>query len=209
MILNEERINSNKQEFIGLLKSIKREGALIDKLINKLESSDFFEAPASAKNHLACKGGLVEHCLNVYYNLKHLVLYKKLEIPEESIIITALLHDFSKMNVYELAVTNKKVYSEQGTKSDNLGKFDWIAETSYKRKEEAKTFIFGNHEQTSEYMVRQFIPLTIIESIAILHHMGGQGFDCAKDNLSLIYTKYPLACLLHLADMMATFVDEA
>ena len=68
-IPDEETVEANKQEFINLVKKIEREGANITHLLDKLEKSDFYYAPASAKYHGAYRGGLVDHCLNVYYNL--------------------------------------------------------------------------------------------------------------------------------------------
>ena len=53
-----------KDAIINLLKSVERDG--IEELISYLESSDFFEAPASTKYHLAEAGGLAKHSLNVY-----------------------------------------------------------------------------------------------------------------------------------------------
>ena len=53
-----------KEEFIKLLKETNREG--MDKLIEFLENSDFFEAPASTRYHGNFKGGLVEHSMKVY-----------------------------------------------------------------------------------------------------------------------------------------------
>ena len=38
--------------------------------------------------------------------------------------------------------------------------------------------------------------------------MGGMSWDSAKDNITEVYGKYTLAVLLHLADMLATYVDE-
>lgn len=214
MPISNERIQQNHDEFISLLSQIQREGANIEKLITKLEHSDFFIAPASAKYHSAFPGGLAEHCLNVYYNLKHLVKYKEPligenTISEDSIIITALLHDLSKMNYYEKCAYNKKQYTPQGSKKDELGSFDWVTEEGFKTKDVKSRFLYGNHEMNSEYMIRQFIPLTMEESIAILHHMGAMSFDCAKDDISAIFSKYPLALLLHLADMAATYVEES
>ena len=96
----------NKQEFIELLRSTKREG--IEDLINWLsEKSDFFEAPSSTIYHCNYPGGLCQHSLNVYYAARDFYeTYKKLSLPEknvesipmESIIITALLHDLCKAN---------------------------------------------------------------------------------------------------------------
>lgn len=211
-MIDSERMQANHDEFVDLLRSIKREGADIERLINKLEHSDFFTAPASAKFHGAFEGGLVEHCLNVYYNLMHLVKYKdpvlQNPIDEESIIIVSLLHDISKMNLYEKTVRSKKVYDENGNSKDELGRFDWISEWGWKRKDARDTFVYGNHEMNSEFMIRQFIPLTVEESSAILHHMGSMSYDSAKDDIGVVFGKYPLAMLLYLADMLSTYADE-
>lgn len=211
MNFSEEYIESNKKTFIDLLRNIKRDGANIEGLISKLESSDFFVAPASTSWHNAIKGGLVDHSLNVYYNLKSLVKNKHLEevIPEETIIVCSLLHDLSKMNFYEKSIRNIKVYSDTGSKYDNLGRFDWVSEEVYKVVHESKRFQYGNHEENSEFMIRCFIPLTLEESIAILHHHGGKGFDSTQQNISYIMSKNPLLTLLHAADMISTFVDES
>ena len=63
---------SCKEEFIEIFKEkVTRPGA--DALLNYLENkSDFFTAPASARYHLACEGGLCEHSLNVYHCLVRL-----------------------------------------------------------------------------------------------------------------------------------------
>ena len=121
-------------------------------------------------------------------------------------IICALLHDFSKMNLYEVTNFNKKVYSENGSKSDNGGRFDWVTEQGYKTVDLADRFVYGNHEETSEYMIRQFIPLKTEESVAILHHHGGMGWDSSQTNISDIYQRYPLALMLHLADMTCAYL---
>lgn len=208
---SQEVLNQMKDKIISLLRDIHRDGANIDGLINKLETSDFFYAPASTKYHNCFAGGLADHSLNVYYNLKRMVENKGLEeqIPEESIIICAILHDFSKINFYEKTIRNKKVYTEQGSKYDNLGNYEWVSEESYSTKSDSERFVYGNHEETSEFMIRSFIPLTLEESVAVLNHHGGVGYDSTKTNFPSVYNKYPLACLLHLADMMSTYVDES
>lgn len=202
-------IEKNKQEFIELIKSINREGFDSQKLIDKLENSDFFTAPASSKYHLSVEGGLCQHSLNVYRNLLSLSNMKfHNKFSDDTLKIVGLLHDISKMNYYELTFSNKKVYHEMGTKKDNGGAYDWVTVSSYKTKEPNDRFIFGNHEMTSEFMVRCFIPLTVEESVAILHYNGGKGFDSAQENMGDIYNAYPLALLLHTADMLSCYVDE-
>ena len=92
----------NKDVIIEMLKSVNRPG--IKELISYIESSDFFEAPASSKYHLAEEGGLAKHSLNVYYNLIKLCV--SLDIPNETIIIISLLHDICKTNCYKKSVKN-------------------------------------------------------------------------------------------------------
>ena len=60
-----------KEKFLELLKTVKREG--MEDLINFLEKSDFFKAPASTRFHGNYEGGLVEHSLKVYEILSHKV----------------------------------------------------------------------------------------------------------------------------------------
>lgn len=208
---NNEELATMKAEFLSILDSIKREGMNKDGLVAKLESSDFFTAPASTRYHNSVRGGLLDHSLNVYYNLKSLVERRGLseKISEDSIKIVGLLSDMSKMNFYQVSYRNEKKYHDYGTKSDEGGRFDWIATKCYTVIDDKERFLYGNHEQTSEYMVRTYIPLTYAESVAILHHHGGTNSDSLKDNTPAIFARYPLAALLHTADMISTYVDES
>ena len=202
------QIADNKSKFIELVNSIEREGFLKEQLLAKLENSDFYYAPASTKYHGAYRGGLCEHSLNVYYNLVKLNEIKNSNISEDTLKIVALFHDLSKMNLYETYFQNKKNYHAGGSKHDEGGAFDWEAVSAYKVKEASDRFIFGSHEQTSEFMLRSYCPLTYEESIAVLHHHGGMGWDSAQDNITEVFNRYPIATLLHIADMIATFLDE-
>lgn len=206
----DEQITNMKSEFIELINSIGREGFKKDALLAKLESSDFYTAPASTKYHDSVKGGLLDHSLNVYYNLKSLVERKGLKdkISEDSIKIVGLLHDLGKINTYKIYYKNEKKYSDYGSKRDEGGKFDWVAVQGYTIVDDSEKFLYGNHEQTCEYMVSVYVPLTYVESIAILHHHGGLSNDSANDNVSAIFSRYPLAVLLHLADMLSVYIDE-
>ena len=66
-MLDNKQIEENKNYFIALIKSIKRDDSDIDSLIDYLENkSDFFTAPASTVYHNNFEGGLCEHSLNVY-----------------------------------------------------------------------------------------------------------------------------------------------
>ena len=210
-MLDAIKIEDNKQKFISLLYSLERTGARVTDLVARLENSDFFIAPGSTRYHAVYEGGLCQHCLNVYENLKSLVELKGLEdeISKDSILICGLLHDFSKMNLYKPTVKNEKVYFEGGTKHDACGNFDWVSKPGWKVASDEERFIFGNHEETSEFMIRTYIPLSFEESAAILNHHGGIGFDSAQGGIaSKAMARYPLAALLHIADMLSTYVDE-
>ena len=211
-MLSDIQIENNKQEFINLINKIERESFKKDLFFSKMENSDFYYAPASTKYHNNFKGGLVDHCLNVYYRLINLVKLAGLEdrASDESCIIVALMHDLAKRNFYSISIRNKKKYSESGKRDDRdgNGRYDWVSVPGYIVADSSERFLYGNHEQTSEFMASQFIDLTVEESVAILHHMGGLSFDSTKEDYFSIYRRYPLALLLFEADMIAACIDE-
>lgn len=58
-------MSDNKELFLEHFRAnVTRRGA--DKLLEWLETTDFFTAPASTRFHAAYAGGLLEHSLNVY-----------------------------------------------------------------------------------------------------------------------------------------------
>lgn len=201
-MLTEEQIKNNRERFLEIINSIKVEGANLPSLTKWLDNSDFFFAPASTKYHCSYAGGLCQHSLNVYNVLTRLAKEFKdetgYEIPEDSIKITALMHDMAKVNFYESYLKN--------VKNEETGQWEKVPE--YRVKDAADRFILGNHEQNSEYIAHTFFPLTVEESSAILHHHAGTGWDSAKDECPAIFNKYALATLLHTADFIATFLYE-
>lgn len=207
--ISEDKIKENKHIFIDLLKSTERE--CVDSLINYLEDkTDFFIAPASTRYHGSFEGGLCAHSLSVYNYATKLakVLFEEseIEIPEDSLKIVALLHDISKVNTYEISYSNKKEYSPNGSKWDENGKFDWVSVKGYKMIDNENRFIFVNHECASEFICRQFIPLRMAESVAIMLHHNGMSKDSIPGDMAAInYAKYPLALILHEADLLAAY----
>lgn len=196
MEFSQDFILSNKQKFIDLINSIEREGFKKEELLTKLENSDFYYAPASVKYHNSFKGGLVDHCLCVYNNLKSLVISKHLEetISEDSIKIVSVFHDISKMNFYEEYDKNVKVEGK------------WVQEKCFKIRD--NRFIFGSHEENSYFIASKYIPLTYDESIAIINHMGGMGFDSSQHTVGEVFSQSSLATLLFVADTISTYIDE-
>ena len=209
-MINEETIQTNKDYFLDLVRSIEREGMNTERLIAQLEGSDFFIAPASVMYHNAFRGGLCAHSINVYKTLVDMcnAIYPDNTCPYDAntLKIVALFHDFDKMNKYECTVMNKKVYSEAGTKYDQMGKYDWVSVPGFKKKEATDIFLLGTHGENSVYMTETFIPLTTEEHAAILNHHSS--YDNHQLNITPIFNRYSLACLLHLADMAATYIKE-
>lgn len=219
-MIDESLIQANKTRFLALVNSITREGVDTERLIAQLQGSDFFEAPASAIYHNAFRGGLCAHSLNVYDTLVKLCKgmytrydangeYLSYDCPysDDTLKIVALFHDFDKMNKYEIYFKNQKKYWEGGKKFDEMGKFDWESVSAYKRKEDKDVFTIGSHAENSVYMTETFIPLSAEEHCAILNHHSV--YDNPKANITGIYSKYHLACLLHVADMLSTYVVES
>ena len=158
---------TNKERFIELLRSTKREG--IEKLIDFLEKTDFFTAPASTRFHMSCEGGLLQHSLNVYDCLVNLgtttgdvqefqAAGMRLDsIPQESIIIVALLHDLCKVNFY---ATEMRWRKDANQKWEQYPVYTVNDRNPY------------GHGEKSVMMASEFIHLTMEERYAIRWHMG-------------------------------------
>lgn len=191
-------MEDKKQEFIEIFKTnVKRDG--VDKFLDWLENgSDFFVAPASTKFHSNHLGGLCEHSINVYKRLVQLVQseYGKDQtvVSQESLAIMGLLHDLCKVGTYKTEYRNVKV--------DGV----WTQQPYYAVQDDLP---YG-HGEKSVYMICGFFKLTREEAVAINWHMGG--FDTRVKGgsfaISDAYYKYPVAVLLAMADLMATYLDE-
>ena len=171
-----------KEEFISLLRQTNREG--IEDLIDFLEKTDFFEAPASTRFHGCYKGGLLEHSMKVYEILK-----TKTE-DSDSVKIIALLHDVCKANFYKVDYRNAK--NEQGV---------WEKVPYYTVDD---TIPYG-HGEKSVMMISAFIKLTPEERYAIRWHMGLTEPKELYTTIGIAYKKYPIALLVHEADLEATY----
>jgi hypothetical protein len=72
----------------------------MDSFITWLKSTDFFVAPASTRFHRSEKGGLAEHSYEVFKLFKERTHDLGIDFPDESIMITAFLHDLCKTGLY-------------------------------------------------------------------------------------------------------------
>ena len=189
---------TDRERFIGIYRDkIKREGS--EELLRFLcsESSDFFTAPASTRYHGAETGGLCRHSLNVYDCLCDQLARPRMKemygihYDDESIAISALLHDLCKVNFYRVESRNVK---KNGV---------WTAVPYYTIDDRLP---YG-HGEKSVYIISGFMRLTRDEAFAIRYHMGFSGTEDPR-TVGQALQQYPLAFALATADMEASYFLE-
>ena len=189
-MIDESKLLENKNNYIKLLKSTNR--YKIEDLIDWLESTDFFEAPASTIYHENYTGGLCEHSLKVYDNMVKLKQEFKFDIDDEQIIIMTLLHDVCKVNTYTKDKKNQKIGQ------------NWVTVDFWKRKDD---YQIGHGQKSIILIQKTGFVLTDLEILSIVAHMNGYDKSDLFD-ASNIYDKNELTIWLHLADMIATYKDR-
>lgn len=191
--MNKEHI----EFFRNTLSAIDREG--MDALMQFIEKSDFYTAPASTRFHGAAEGGLLMHSINVY----NCLLKKKqsegsiwhdvlADVSEESIAVTALLHDICKTYYYAVEMRNKKVNGE------------WVQVPAYRVEDK----IPYGHGEKSVMMIEEYMKLKPMERYAIRWHMGPYSGEQDWSTLAAAMEKYPLVLALFEADMEASHIME-
>lgn len=199
---------TNIEKFEQALSAVKREG--MDKLLEYIRRSDFYRAPASTKYHSCHESGLLEHSLNVMGCLLEKMnqpIWKDIlaEVGNESLVLSALLHDICKSNFYTVELKNKKVYNEHGKKIDANGRFDWETVPGYII--EDKIHPFG-HGECSVIMLQQFIKLKPAELYMIRFHMLFSEPKELYNTLSWAIKKCPAIIAMNQADLEATYLME-
>lgn len=179
---------NTKENIITILTATERIG--MDKMIDFLETSDFFTAPASTKYHLAYEGGLAEHSLSVRNTLLKLNEMFVAGIPSDSLDVVALLHDVCKTGFY---------VQKQKWRKDDHNKWETYVEWDVE-----DTLPIG-HGEKSLYLISKFIKLSDAEAAAVRWHMtafdAGIHFDYPSGYaFRAAAKKYPLVTLLFLAD---------
>ena len=180
-----------KDEFIKIYtENISRKGSA--ELLEWIQKTDFFTAPASTKFHCACESGLVIHSVSVYNTMmeKH---FDEESDSHESFAICALLHDLCKAQFYKVSTRN--------VKNDDTGQWEKVPYYSIE-----DSFPYG-HGEKSVFLIERFMRLRLDEAMAIRWHMGGFE-DSGGYSISQAYDRYPLAVKLHLADLESTYLRE-
>ena len=149
--------------------------------------ASFLTAPASAGHHLAVKGGLAIHSMNVTGRL--LRLSRDLKIAwssPRSPYVIGMCHDLCKTHAYDFK-TDKEI-----TKLRPM---------------------FPGHGTLSAMLAPEFLghPISYVEQVCIAYHMGawrvGEEYDVR--HLDAAISEFPLEVIAtHTADMLASQYDE-
>lgn len=153
--------------------------------------ASFLAAPASAGHHLAVKGGLAIHSMNVTDRLLQLSESLKIEWSNSGSPYTiGMCHDLCKTRSYD-------------TQTDAFGvvKVTKLSPT------------FPGHGTLSAMLAPEFLghPISYVEQVCIVYHMGawriGKEYDA--NQLGAGISEFPLEVIAtHTADMLASQYDE-
>lgn len=195
----------SKEKYIDILSHTERKG--IDQVLADLEESGFYDAPASTRFHLACKGGLLDHSLNVY-NAAVLIREQAVkarpeleeQLPLDSIAICSLLHDVCKTDIYK-----------EGTLSRKNADGYWEKYTGYQVDYYAGLPL-GHGEKSVILLLSWGLELRPEEMLAIRWHMTAWDLPMQspehRESLNAAKVKTPLVSLIQLADGFASGLLE-
>ena len=176
--MHQHQTNEQKKaECLALLRSTNR--PKIENLINHITSMGYFEAPGSLKHHRFV-GGLLSHSLETYHKAMELREAKIREgflpdqMPVDSIIIAALMHDLCKADVLRYNPETSSVYVCKGYR--------------------------GHSSRSVRQVGYSGFELTFSEREAILWHMGGKSICPDKQLRILHYESHPLSDIIRKAD---------
>lgn len=149
--------------------------------------ASFLAAPASAGHHLAVKGGLAIHSMNVTDRLLQLTSDLKIAWSDSgSPYVIGMCHDLCKMHAYDFK-TDKEITKLRP--------------------------VFPGHGTLSAMLAPEFLghPISYVEQVCIVYHMGawrvGEEYDVR--HLDAAVSEFPLEVIAtHTADMLASQYDE-
>lgn len=202
-VLN-ELMHGQKIELVkNLLTQTNREG--MQNIIEFLAGTDFYTAPSSASYHSNYKGGLLDHSLLVCalalkYRQALIEMKPELatQLSEESVVISALLHDVCKCGFYK---------QKEKWKKDDAG-----AWKSYIGYEIDDSFPIGHGEKSVIMLLHLGLKLTPEEMLAIRFHMGSWDGALLTNDVKYSYqtamNMCPLMTLLQMADNTSSLLFE-
>lgn len=185
-------------------------------LLEYLRDSGFMNAPASTKYHLAFKGGLLVHSVNVAANMRSMLIEADPDdgTPLDDVTVgqsvtIGLVHDLCKVDAY--------IFDEKS------GKFRWNAD----RDDDVSDA--SEHGELSVKRAMRLLDLSDSEIAGIEWHMGMydhrlmptkgllksedlhadvERILAAQDEYEKAANRYATVKLAHIADMRASQIDE-
>lgn len=166
----------------------------LDDMLDWINGTDFYYAPASTRFHGAYTYGLIEHTLNVVIqacNLFYLPIWKN-KLYIEDIVLVALVHDWCKIVLYESYLKN--------VKNEDTGV--WEKTEGYRIRETPMSCM--GHGASSLFLAQKFFKLTTEEALAIRWHMGEYNVAANEMNdLHQANETYPMVQLIQFADRLS------
>lgn len=173
------------------------EGLLTAKsLIEFLEKTDFFVAPASTKYHEAYEGGLLEHSCkvgNIAISMMDNFPFNQQPLSYSQVWICTLLHDVCKADFYETY--------DKNVKNPNTGR--WETVQAYRVRENRDAFLgHGEHSAIAALRLIPYLTISMLE--AIRWHSGL--WDCSDSgnrDYASACSKHPIVHLIQFADLLS------
>ena len=204
-MLSAEEIRENKEQFIQLMEELNKYREYDVELFKSvLERGHFFEAPYNVEGPYSYEGGLCELSLKVVKKFSEI---SSKDTLTETELVLGLFSQIYRMDLFEKYTKNVKVYSPNGKKYDELGKFDWQATYAYTYKEVGTREYAIGGEALSLMLVQDIIPLTSSEVTALLYSAGGMDKGYIDKNVTNTFIKKPIVVLLHCAILMALYAN--
>lgn len=182
----------------------------INNFFGYLTRSDFFWAPCSTKYHLSVDGGLAQHTANVLRNLLFIATPTTTE-EVGACALAAIGHDLCKIGCYHKRFKNTKTYLKDGEippdgaqiKQDQGGQFYWAEDFYYEFKDKMPL----GHGRKSANILHSFFPEIDIDVYSAVD--GHMADEQTNPNYRYQFAEGgPLPLLLHIADVMATYLNE-
>ncbi|MCM1226399.1 MAG: hypothetical protein NC320_03110 [Clostridium sp.] len=166
---------------------------LTKRCLNWLSNTDFYIAPGSTVYHDAEPCGLLRHSLKVTDKMTELLALPSFSMVNyHEAILTALVHDWCKIDFYEQYMKN--------VKDETTGV--WNKVPSYKCK--GSSLPFG-HGVTSMFIAQKFFKLSTEQALSVRWHMARwNAADKELVDLCNAEETYPMIHLLQFADQLAS-----
>lgn len=199
---------NNKERFRELLQkaaTLKPEKANgINKLLDWLETTDFYIAPASIKYNGNIDEGLCAEAIQTYDTLEKLNITFNENLDEYSILIISLLHNLGRINNFKKVIKGAYKKDENGVTIQPK-----IWEEKEARDYNPNPEMVLNEEIKSIFFIQHFIKLSLEEAEAISAFQNFAG--CSDKEIGIkskILSKNKLALYLHLANIKNVYYSN-